>query len=103
MRDSRTPILDSLSVTDVYLSLDAGWSKVRATSLTDFWCVAPHVLKHEASRGFHIEGEPFSLKRREVASASCERHMDVSKSLGCRQFQLDPNRTNPLARGLPLS
>ena len=29
-----------------------------------------HVQKHEASRGFHIEGEPFSLKRWKVASAS---------------------------------
>ena len=59
--------------------------------------------KHEASRGFHIESEPFSLKRSEVASASCGRHMDVSKSLGCRQFSRNPNPANPLARELPLS
>jgi hypothetical protein len=34
--------------------------------------------------GFHIEGEPFSLKRREVEGVSCGGHMNVSKSIGWR-------------------
>jgi hypothetical protein len=37
-------------------------SKVQATSY-GFLLGGLHVQKHEASRGFHIEGEPFSLKR----------------------------------------
>jgi len=28
--------------------------------------------------------------------------MDVSKSLGCREFSRNPNRARPLAYGLPL-